>query len=190
VDASEAREHIEMVERIIAESSQRLKAGGEFFVVWGVIGAAIDGIVTAAEAGLVPALAFYVTYGVLIVAGGIFSFLRGRYYGEHGERMALLQREYLNVLWLTICLVFVAMVTMSNIFGTVVAKISLWSFAETIVLFYVGMHGNRRAQIGGIVMLASLITANFVLPYAGWILAAGVLVGYAGFGAAELLAGD
>jgi MFS family permease len=190
VDASEARNHLEMVERIIAESSQRLKAGGEFFLVWGVIGAALDALIAAAVADQISATVFYVAYPLLILIGVAFSILRSRYYHRCGERMSLLQREYLNVLWLTIALATIAMFTMFNLFHSFTAEMALWSFAETLVLFYVGMHGNRRAQIGGIVLLASLILANFIPAYVGWILAAGVLLGYAGFGAAELIARD
>ena len=190
MDASEAREHLDMVERIIAASARRLEAGGEFFIVWGLIGAAIDALIAGAEASAIPLVAFYAAYPALIVAGIAFSVLRVRYYQRCGDRMSFLEREYLNVLWLTICLATVAMFTMFHIFSSDVAKMSLWSFAEVLVLFYVGMHGNRRAQIGGIVMLASLVTANFMSDYAAWILAAGVFLGYAGFGLADLLARD
>ena len=187
MEASEAREHLELVERIIAASSNRLSVGGEFFVCWGLIGALIDAMVTAVETHLVPHGVLW-AYPVLIVAGCAFSAVRSIHYARCNGRMSFLQREYLNVLWLTISLALVATFTMFNIFNSFVAEASLWSFAETIVLFYIGMHGNRRAQIGGIVEFASLVTANFMIPYAGWILAAGVLLGYAGFGAAELLA--
>lgn len=190
MDASEAREHIEMVERIVSQGSRRLRVGGEFFVVWGVVGAVIDGMITAAEAGLVPVVAFYVSYGIAIAAGIAFSIARSRYYRRCSDRMSWVERQYLNVLWLAISLTFVAMLAMTHIFNSFTSQIALWSFAETLVLFYIAMHCNRRAQVGGIIMLASLITANFTLAYAGWILAAGVLVGYAGFGAAELIAGD
>jgi hypothetical protein len=53
------------------------------------------------------------------------------------------------------------------------------------------MHGNRRAQVAGILVVVSLIAANFAPPaIAGYILAAGMLGGYAGFGVSELLAHD
>jgi hypothetical protein len=53
------------------------------------------------------------------------------------------------------------------------------------------MHGNRRAQIAGVLVLVSLVAANFVAPsIAGYVLAAGMLAGYSGFGLSELLARD
>ncbi len=190
MDTSEARDHLEMVDRIIAQSSQRLWAGGEFFLVWGALGASIDVLVTLVTAGRIPTAVFFTAYAVLVAAGVGFSVMRSRYYRRYSDRMSLAQRDYLNVLWLTIALATIAAFTMSRLFHTVTAMMALWSFAETILLFYIGVHGNRRAQIGGVVILASMIIANFIPAYAGWILAAGVLVGYAGFGAAELLAGD
>jgi hypothetical protein len=58
-------------------------------------------------------------------------------------------------------------------------------------LFFIGLHGNRRAQLAGIAVIVSLIAANFTDPaIAGYILAAGMVVGYAGFGLAEMLARD
>jgi hypothetical protein len=190
VDASEAREHIEMVERIIAQSSRHLRVGGEFFLVWGLVGGVIDILITLALGDRISTTVFYTAYAVLIAFGIVFSAMRGRYYGTRSEQMTYLQREFLNVLWLAIALAFIANATMFRLFGSVTALMALWSFAEIIVLFYIGMHGNRRALAGGIVILASMVAANFALDAAGWILAAGVLLGYAGFGAAELLAGE
>jgi hypothetical protein len=101
-----------------------------------------------------------------------------------------LQREYFNVLWLTIGLAFVVNVAAYRIFSGAAAA-AIWSVAEAIVLLYIGMHGNRRAQIAGVVIVVSLIAANFApAAIVGYVLGAGMLVGYAGFGLSELLARD
>jgi MFS family permease len=72
-----------------------------------------------------------------------------------------------------------------------VASAAIWSVAQAIVLLYIGMHGNRRAQVAGIFVVVSLIAANFAPPgIDGYILAAGMLGGYAGFGVSELLVRD
>lgn len=185
MNPSEAREHLEMVERIIAASCQKLEAGGEFFVVWGFASAAMDAIVTAVVAGRLPMAAVWIS-AVIAVAAVVFTVARARSYRKYG-RMSLLQREYLNVLWLAIAVVFVVQFIGFNLFPPL-AQVALWSVAETIVLLYIGMHGNRRALIGGFVILASIALANFTPQYSGYILAAGVLAGYAGFGIADLLA--
>ncbi|MBV8198935.1 MAG: hypothetical protein JO263_12455, partial [Candidatus Eremiobacteraeota bacterium] len=41
IDRAQARDHIEMVDRILAVSQQRLCTGGEYFAVWGVGSAAM-----------------------------------------------------------------------------------------------------------------------------------------------------
>jgi hypothetical protein len=100
------------------------------------------------------------------------------------------QREFFNMLWLTMGLAFIVNVGAFNIFRGW-ASAGIWSFAEAIVLFFIGIHGNRRALVAGIVVVVSLVVANFVGPAtAGYVLAAGMVVGYAGFGIAELLSGD
>ena len=178
-----------MVERILAESSQRLCYGGEFFLVWGLYSALTTVLWQLVGNGLLPRAALW-TDGVFLFVAVAFSVVRGRMKSAHHVRRSLVQREFFNVLWLTIGMAFVVNVGAYNIFNGWAAA-GIWSFAEAIVLFYIGMHGNRRAQIGGIVMLASLIAANFTAPnLCGYVLAAGMLVGYAGFGLTELLARD
>jgi len=189
IDPSQARDHLEMVNRILAESQQRLCAGGEYFVVWGVGSAYVTILFQLADNGLVPGAALWSVPAVLVLCA-IFSIYRSRATRATLARSSLLQREFFNVLWLTIGLAFLTNVAAYRIFAGV-AGAAIWSLAETIVLLYIGMHGNRRAQIAGVVVLASLIAANFAAPsVSGYVLGAGMLAGYAGFGIAELLAGD
>jgi hypothetical protein len=186
---AEARDHVEMVERILAESSQRLCAGGEFFLVWGLYSAAATLIWQLVNNGTWPR-GFLWLQPVLLVPAVVFSIVRARGKNAYPARFSLLQREYFNVLWLTIGMAFVVDVAAFNIFRGWAAA-AIWTFAEAIVLFFIGLHGNRYAQLGGIVMLASLIAANFVSPMiCGFVLAAGMIAGYAGFGLAEMFTRD
>jgi hypothetical protein len=101
-----------------------------------------------------------------------------------------MQREFLNVLYLTIGLAAIANIGAYNIFAGW-GPAGLWSFAESVVLLYIGLHGNRRALIAGLLVVASLIFANFAgNQSAGYVLGIGMVLGYAGFGVAELLAHD
>jgi hypothetical protein len=186
VESAEAREHLEMVERIISASSRKLEAGGEFFVVWGIVSAGIELLAAAVSWGRLAQAALW-WIAPLVLAGVAFSAWRASYLRRTRPRMSLLQREFLNVLWLTMWMAILAELIGFNLFsgwGTA----AIWTVAEALVLLYIGTHGNRRAQIGGIVMLASLALANFMLAQAGYILAAGMVLGYAGFGVADLLA--
>lgn len=187
MNESEAREHLEMIERIIAASSQKLEAGAEFFIAWGLAGAAFDVIDTLAYTGRIPMSALWLNFVVLIAAVA-FTIVRSRKYTSAAkERMSLLQREYLNVLWLAITISFFTALVGFNLFR-ITGSMAIWNVVEAIVLFYIGMHGNRRAQIAGIVMILTIALANFTPQYAGYILACGPLLGWAGFGVAELLA--
>ncbi len=189
IDAAQARDHIEMVDRILAESQQRLCSGGEHFVVWGIGAAYVPVMFQLVNEGTVSPV---VLWSVPIVLGAcaVFSIYRGRLTRRMLQRSSLVEREFFNVLWLTLGLAFVVNVAVYRIFSGAAAA-AIWSVAEAIVLLYIGMHGNRRAQIGGVLIVASLIVANFAPPsIVGYVLGGGMLVGYAGFGASELRARD
>lgn len=189
IDAAQARDHVEMIQRILAETQPRLCSGGEYFIVWGIVSAYVTLSVHLADIGKIPGAALWST-PVVLLAGIVFSILRGRSLGASFVRTSLLQREFFNVLWLTLGLAFVANIAVYRIFSGI-ASAAIWSVAQAIVLLYIGMHGNRRAQVAGILVVVSLIAANFAQPgMAAYILAAGMLAGYAGFGIAELLARD
>jgi len=186
IDAAAAREHLEMADRIIAQSSQRLCAGGEYFLVWGVYSGIATFCVVLVAAGILPRAALWGDGGLLLAAI-LFSVLRGRSQRGSATRRSLVQREFFNVLWLTIGLAFVVNLAAFNLFSGI-GGAAIWSFSETIVLFYIGMHGNRRAQLAGVAVLASMIAANFMsAPESGFTLAIGMIVGYGGFGLSELL---
>jgi hypothetical protein len=186
---SDARDHIEMVNRILAESQQRLCTGGEYFVVWGIGSAYITVVSQLVHGGIIAYGALW-SIPVVLALCALFSIYRNRATRAALGRSSLLQREFFNVLWLTLGLAFVCNIAVSRIFGGA-ALAAIWSVAEAIVLLYIGMHGNRRAQIAGMLVVVSLVAANFAsASAAGYILAAGMLAGYAGFGLSELLARD
>jgi hypothetical protein len=189
IDAAQARDHIEMVDRILAESQPRLCGGGEFFVVWGMIGAFITILAQLVHDGTF-ATAWLWSIPVVVAAGAIFSIARARRNRRVLTRTSLVQREFFNVLWLSLGLAGIVNIAVYNIFPGI-ASAAIWSVAEAIVLLYIGIHGNRRAQIAGVLVIVSLVLANFAGPgVAAYVLAGGMLAGYTGFGLTELLARD
>jgi hypothetical protein len=187
--ASDARDHIEMVERILAETNQRLCSGGEYFIVWGFGSALVTVLFQLAGQGLVPSAALWAV-PLVLGACAVFSVVRARRNRAALQRSSLVQREYFNVLWLTLGMAFVVNVGVFRIFADAAAA-AIWSVAEAIVLLYIGMHGNRRALVAGLLVVVSLVAANFApANVVGYVLGAGMLAGYAGFGASELLARD
>lgn len=189
IDERQAQEQIAMVDRILQQTQQRLCAGGEFFVVWGVGSAAVTALFATVSNGALPANAEWWAAAIL-VACIVFSVVRGRLMNETLARTSIVQREFFNVLWITIALAAISDVAAFRLFPGV-ASAAIWSVAESIVLLYIGMHGNRRALIAGIVVVASMILANFQSgTLCAYVLAAGMLFGYGGFGLSELLARD
>lgn len=189
LDAAEARDHLEFVERILAESQQRLCCGGEFFVVWGLFSGGLTILLNLVNRSIAPPWTMWLAAAALLGCV-VFSIARGRQMRDRIGRRSIVQREFFNVLWLTLGLAFVVNVGVYTIFSGI-ASAAIWSFAEAVVLLYIGMHGNRRAQIAGVLVVVSLIVANFVPgSNAAYVLAAGMILGYTGFGLAELLARD
>ena len=185
-DATQARDHLEMVDRILAESHQRLAAGGEFFVVGGLFSGGITILMSLIARGIAPPAVGWLEAAAL-AACIVFSIVRGRQLHEKAARESLVQREFFNVLWLTLGLAAVVDAAAYRIF-TGLASAAIWSVAEAIVLLYIGMHGNRRALIAGVIVVVSLVAANFIAaPGAAYALAGGMIAGYAGFGLSELL---
>jgi hypothetical protein len=189
LESKQAREHIEMVERILAESSQRLCYGTEYFIVWGLYSAAVTVSWQLIHNGVLPLTAVW-GQATLLVAAIVFTIVRSRMKETREVRRSIAQREFFNMLWLTMSLAFVVNVGVFNLFSGW-AQAAIWGFAEAIVLLFIGLHGNRRAQISGVLVVVSMVVANFTAPTAiGYVLAAGMLLGYCGFGIAEMLARD
>lgn len=189
IDETQAREQIAMVDRILQQTHQRLCAGGEYFVVWGVGSAAVTTLFACIDLGMLPSVAVWCA-PIVLLACAIFSVVRGRTTRHTLERSSLVQREFFNVLWITVALAFIADAAAFRLFPGIAAA-AIWSVVEAIVLLYIGMHGNRRSLLGGVLVVVSLVVANFIGGvYPPFVLAAGMLFGYAGFGVSELLVRD
>lgn len=93
LDAAAAQDHLEMVNRILAESHQRLCNGGEYFVVWGVGSAYITVLAQLVHGGLLPYAATW-SLPIVIAACAAFSIVRGRQTRVVLQRSSLLQREF------------------------------------------------------------------------------------------------
>lgn len=188
MNPSEAREHLEMAERIVAASTRELsmRYAAPLFIVWGIASGSVDLIFELQAHALVPPAATFVSFG-LLCAAVVVSVIYGRRAKRCGPGLTFLQREFLNVLWIAMGVSFVTNVGGWNIFP-LFALGAIWTVSASIVLLYIGMHENRRALVGGVVLLVSLVVANFMPSVVGYVLAAGFYLGYAGFGVAELLA--
>jgi hypothetical protein len=189
IDTAQARDHLEMVDRILAQSEQRLCYGAEYFIVWGIYGAAATLDWQLIDNRILPFGAVWAQAAMLALAA-IVTILRARATKASRSRQSLVQREFFNVMWLTLGLAFIANVAAFNVFSGW-AQAAIWSYAQAIVLLFIGMHGSRRGIYAGIAVIVSIAVANFAGDRAaGYVLAAGMLAGYCGFGVAELLSHD
>jgi hypothetical protein len=185
---AEARDHIEMVDRILSRSERSLHVGGEFFLVWGMFSATVTLTAQLVVGRAIPTSSLWLL--PVLLAGAIaFSVIRGKQLGKRKDGLSLIQREFFAVLWISMGAAMFTDVVAYQIFTTW-ASSAIWTVAAAVVLFFIASHGNRRALVCGIIVLVSLAAANFMPHYAGYVLSAGMLLGYAGFGLISIIARD
>jgi len=177
-----------MVDRILTRSERTLRVGGEFFLIWGLWGAAVTLAFQLLTDGIIGNNTLFVL-PLILMAAIAFSVARGRQLGKHRDGVSLIQREFFSVLAISLGVTFVAVSTGFRLFPAFSGS-ALWNVAAAIVLFFIAVHGNRRALVCGIIMLGSVAAANFMPHYTGYALTAGMLLGYAGFGLVSLMARD
>lgn len=177
----EAREHLEMVDRILTHAEEepvRLIPG--MLIVWGIAAAAIDAGQQFAfsnatgKAGLWvagAALAIGILYSIAISV----SLSRNHRY----ERVSLLEMRMgrtMGAVWFT---VLVAAFAQPHVFAGW-GGAAVWSMGAAIMMLMAGFSGDRRGLAGGLILLASVLAANYAFPQTpGYALAAGFIFGYA-----------
>ncbi|HEY5094106.1 MAG TPA: hypothetical protein VII69_03210 [Candidatus Eremiobacteraceae bacterium] len=188
METSEAREHLEIVDRVLSQADQTVFVGGDIFLVWGIASGSLD-VVFQLGAESRIGVAWYAAVALAFALAIVYTIIRVRGLSSHSKRMSRAQYEYLNVLWLVFGITAVASSAAFNIFSGWSAA-ALWTIAAAIVTAYIAIHGNRRAAVGAVILIASLVAASFMPHVPGYVLAAGMLVGYSGFGLATMLARD
>jgi hypothetical protein len=177
----EAREHLDIVERILARSDEPACVSAFPFVVWGIAAAIMNCVAQVLVAHQAPTSVVFVAVAALLAAIILMVFWVRRLGGA--ERRTLIDRTMalvFNIAWIV---ALVAQVGSFNIFAQW-AQAAIWSVMYGAALLFAGtLVRNRVVLAGGIVLLISVVVANFVLPYAGYVLALGDLVGMAGAGA-------
>src|SRR5579872_2683899 len=101
MESSEAREHLDMVDRILSRADQSVCIGGEFFVVWGCASAALDLIAQLIMEGRLAAN-WLLAAGAVLAVAIVFTIVRAAQMRRSADRKTLMQREYLNVLWVAL----------------------------------------------------------------------------------------
>jgi hypothetical protein len=148
--------------------------------VWGVAAALIDAgqqvyfSNPSARAGIRLAEGALLA-GILYSIGVAVSMARNYRY----ERVSILERRMgsaIGAVWLC---VLVAAFAQPHVFAGW-GGAAVWNIGAAIVMLISGFEGDRRALAGGIVLLASVLAANYAFSHTpGYALAAGFIIGYA-----------
>lgn len=181
MDANEAREHLEMVDRILADAREepvRLIPG--MIVVWGIAAALIEAgqqyyfTHAASHIGLWIAYAALAVGFVYSVAVAISMIRNSRY-----ERLSVFERRMGSAIGAVWFCVIVAAFAQPHVFAGW-GGAAVWNVGAAIMLLIAGFDGDRRGLFGGLILLASVLAANYLLPQTpGYALAAGFVLGYA-----------
>ena len=186
MDASLAQDHLQMVDRILSRAEQKPYVSGSPFVVWGIVGASFNivtqlivlqhgspSMVWISIALLAAALVYMVFFGLGVAKR---------------ERHGLLDRHVGNLFMIAWIVALFVMALGGHIFADWAAA-ALWSLMfGAAMMNCASLAGSRTIFAGGIIMILSIVAANFYTHYAGYILAAGDVIGMGGTGLALILA--
>lgn len=181
MNANEAREHLEMVDRILAKADREpIQLVPGLIIVWGIAAALIDAgqqmyvSHTGGKLGIWvsdAALLLGIVYSVVISV----ALMRNHAY----DRVSLLEKRMgrtMGAVWFT---VIIAAFAQPHVFAGW-GGAAVWSMGSAIMMLTAGFNGDRRGLIGGLVLLASVLVANYLTPQMpGYALAAGFILGYA-----------
>ncbi len=183
LDSNDAADHLQMVDRILAQADRQVRLLPEPFIAFGISGGLSD---IVSQRIFVnhndPRLGWIAVLGW--IAAIIITIVSSRRRRRKKERWSVLDGQLytlFTIIWITT--LAVAFGSQLHVF-TQWAVAAIWSFAYGIALIFVGTQGNRYTLVGGIILIASIIGANILYPYIGYVLAAGMWIGMAGTGVA------
>ncbi|MBV9736727.1 MAG: hypothetical protein JO177_01055 [Candidatus Eremiobacteraeota bacterium] len=182
MNAPEAREQLDLVDRVLAHAERTIHPSGTLFVLWGVVAAVLDLTFQAIYWFRGAFTWWWFAPAVVLYAVALTTTIAYVNRARRCDRLSIIEAQYLRVLFISLCAAGLA-VFCGNIFNGW-ADGAIWSIAYAIPLTFIGVQGNRIALAGGIVLFASILVANFIPNAPGIVLAIGMLVGYAGAGIA------
>jgi len=182
MNAPEAREQLDVVDRVLAHAERSIRPSGMLFVLWGIVAAVVDLTFQAISWYSTRFVWWWFAPAVILYAAAILTTIVYANRAKRCGRLSVIEAQYLRVLYISLCAAGVAVFCASIFNGW--ADGAIWSMAFGISLVFIGIQGNRIALAGGIVLFASIIVANFVPHAVGVVLAIGMLIGYVGAGIA------
>jgi hypothetical protein len=181
MNASEARDHLEMVDRILARTTGPMPLSPYPYLIWGIAGAILQVIAQLVFIQNGSHWLFAISMVTLAAAIALTCVWSVQLHKEK-EQSSLIGRQVFyvfNAAWIVALGIQLGAAT---IFPTW-AQAALWVLTYGMAMLFVGMlTQNRPTFVGGCVMLLSIVAANFAPPYAGYLLGLGDLLGMAGAG--------
>jgi hypothetical protein len=181
MDSLEAREHLEMVDRILTEAEGRsLRPIPGLIIVWGIAAAAINVGQQMYVSHVGGRTGAWIADGALIIGvlysiGLCITFARC----HSSERMTHAEHSagrMIGAVWFT---VIVAAFAQPHVFAGWGGG-AVWTVGAAIMMLGLGFSGDKRGLAGGLILLASLLAANYAFAQTpGYALAAGFIFGYA-----------
>lgn len=175
---SEAQEQLEMVDRILERADRRpFRPIGALLIAWGFAAAIMDaGEQAYASSGV---RGYEYTGEIALLVAMLVSILVTVSIVRNADRMPANERRMGRVLAAVWIGILVAAFAQPHVFGGW-AGAGVWTLGAAITMLISGFSGDRRAVAGGVILLASLLVGNYLVPDApGYALAAGMLLGYA-----------
>ena len=181
MDATEARSHLETANSILARVPRLARPSGSMLIAWGSFAAFLDILTTLVANGRLPVTVLWLNLAafVAVIAFSVNNLRR--------------IRECESVAWVDIQLgrlfgaAFIAGMIAS--FGIAPASAlhpwvasSIWNTLFGAIVLFVGFCGDRLALIAGLVIVLAVPIAAYAGNSAGFVLAAGFIIGYIGLG--------
>ncbi len=186
MDAVEAQDHLQMVDRILSRVDQPTCLNGAPYIIWGAVGGGTDIVsqLIVIQHGT-PSL-LWVALALILVATAFMIYFGVRM--SRRERRGLLDRHIGMVFMISWAVSLVVMLCANRIFADW-AQAAIWSLMFGAAMMYSGSLARSRVSFaGGALLIASIVIANFAPHYAGYVLAAGFIVGMGGAGLTLALA--
>lgn len=182
LSAADARDHLQMVDRILSRTEETVQISGLPFLVWGIYGS-----VENLGAQLVPASGPIATWwnvaSIVLLAAILLVFVSlGRRNMRSADRVGVLDRHVYNLFLIAFAVAMLTMLLGSHIFANW-AQSAVWSLMFGITMMYCAVLVRSRVILaGGSVLIASIFVANFLPLSVGYVLACGDLFGMAAAG--------
>ena len=182
----EARDHLAMVDRILSRAEEAPCLGGTPFIIWGVVGGGIDIVAQLVIFRHAPESLMWISMSLLLAAVAFMIYYSVQV--SRQERRGLLDRHIGNIFMISWIVALASVYLAPHIFRYW-AQGGVWSLMFGAAMMYAGTLARSRISFaGGIVLILSIIAANYALDFEGFVLAAGFFVGMTGAGIALALA--